>query len=148
MWGKHYCTKLMCWYPEIHSMCMYLHIRTCTRLYLFSSNLAIFCLASSIRPSTSSLDRLKFSMLNAYTVNSVTPKSRHHSRVSLNFSKPEMWPSMERLYCIFRANLLLPSIIMATCRGICPARRTRQHSLRNQSPQLEPLVSSMPLPAS
>lgn len=40
--------------------------------------------ASSIRASTSSLDLLKFSMLKAYTVTSVIPKSKHHSNVFTN----------------------------------------------------------------
>ena len=48
----------------------------CVMSYFSSSSLATFCLASSINPSTSSFDRLKFSILNAYTVTSVTPRSR------------------------------------------------------------------------
>ena len=40
-----------------------------------------FSSASFMRPSTSFLGRLKFSILKAYTVTMCTPRSRHHSSV-------------------------------------------------------------------
>ena len=46
-----------------------------------SMSFSNFFLASSIRQSTSSLVRLKFSILKAYTVTSSTPRLRHQSRV-------------------------------------------------------------------
>ena len=51
--------------------------------YLSSRSFWNFCLANSRRPSTSSLDRLKFSILNAYTVTSVIPRSEHHCNVCM-----------------------------------------------------------------
>ena len=63
-----------------HQPCSHL-ILSFTLTHFSSRSHATFCLASSINPSTFSFDLLKFSILKAYTVTSVTPRSRHHSRV-------------------------------------------------------------------
>ena len=81
-------------------------------MYRSSSSAVIFCLTSSISPSTSSFDRLKFSILKAYTVISAIPRSKHHLSVSKNFSNHKTWPWKEWLQCILLANRLFPSIIM------------------------------------
>lgn len=52
-----------------------------------------FSLASSMSVSTSSLLRLKFSMLNAYTVTSMMPIWRHHCIVSVSLLNPIVCPS-------------------------------------------------------
>ena len=46
-----------------------------------SRSLLNFCRANSMRQSTSSFERLKFSMLKAYTVTSIIPRFKHHSSV-------------------------------------------------------------------
>ena len=54
--------------------------------YCSSRRRVNFCFASSISPSTSSLERLKFSMLKAYTVTSRMSSCKHQRRVWRNDS--------------------------------------------------------------
>lgn len=72
---------------------------------------------------TSSSLRLKFSMLKAYTVTSLTPNSRHHCRHSDNFSNPLVWPTT---FCTFvlAAYRRFPSIMKAIWLGIGPHFKT------------------------
>lgn len=53
----------------------------CRQTHFSSSSRRNFSLASSSKPSTSCLERLKFSMLKAYTVTSWMPRFRHQRSV-------------------------------------------------------------------
>ena len=91
--------------------------------------------ASSKRTSTSALDRLKLSVLKAYTLRHSTPSARDHCSTSSSFSAPNSCPfSFPKPRS--SANRRLPSIITATCFGTGPPlRRTRATARRSHAAQ-------------
>ena len=54
-----------------------------------------------------------------------TPSSKHHCSACSSLLYPSSWPRMRGMSLCF-ANLRLPSIMKATCRGIAPCRMTRK----------------------
>lgn len=117
-------------------------------MYRSSNSFRNFSRARSISPSTSSLVRLKFSMLKAYTVTSWMSRCLHQRNVwgtsgvkwrhphghvheeesfehqrtltSASLLKPCMWPFRHSMFCL-RAKRRLPSMMNATCFGMGPA---------------------------
>ena len=82
------------------------------------ASLAKLSLQRPIRVSTSIGALCRFSLLSANTVNSKIPKCLHQRIASSSFASPSAWPRCFSFYCA-TANLLFPSIIIATDRGIC-----------------------------
>src|SRR5438552_12171659 len=70
-----------------------------------------------IRPDTSSLGRFQFSDENANTVRYSMPRSAQALTVRTSASTPCLWPNTRGMKR-FLAQRPLPSITMATCRGM------------------------------
>src|SRR5258705_5833287 len=84
-----------------------------------------------IRPETSSVGRFQFSEENANTVRYSTPRSAQLSTVRTSASTPALWPK-KRGMKRFLAHRPLPSITMATWRGIVIRPASRWPALDGQ----------------